>query len=1029
MPSSVIQFPFAAGLEEGADPKALPPGTLLVAENCRSDKEGRIAKRYGTRGLAKTLVGGGSLAAGKRLVSRGNDIAVVDGTNLYTYADALSSWQQIQRPAPLKVTSRTLVDTTKSANTADIAMYGNLLATVYVAGTGGSGGPIYLQVEDVTTRAKVLIPTRIDTVGMFPRLQLRGSTLVIIYLSVNTIFAREFNMATLAFVGGAHSLTVTAAAGTPIDAKITSNGTLWLAYQTTAPTVLVVSFDASYTGLNSSPSQDAGVNLRAISIDVGLGEQVWLAWSITNTVTTKISTLSTVNLAQIVAPVQQFANSSDYVFIARVSPTQALFGCCPTSSGTTSEYLKTYPVASNTCAQTGGTTDRETYGLTAPSRPWLVNGRWFCLATVLQHTYTVGATDAIASASCVVVEILTTNTSFQPHRHVATLQNLTGWYGGVVVGHTPQAAIAADGVTVYIPAPYRDREPTVYENVPVGFSLFKVEMNVPDTHRPSILGPNVILASAAPSYYTGANVWPAGFAHAPTIVSLSAGGGGSGSMATGTYVYSAVYEWRDENGIRHRSAPAIPKTITGVAASGSVSVKVSCASLSGKQDYETTGLGTNTANPVMIRLYRSLVGGTGALYSLTHEPQANVLLNDPTAPDATFVDTRADESITGGAPAIPLSTQQQLYTSGGELEDHAPPAFMTSIVHRNRIFGIGPDLRTVHASKDFSVDTTTAPGFHVDLTLGFDTDKTALGILDGRLVVMGPDTIHIVDGDGPGPDGTQNTWSTFRVQTDRGCLEPRSVVTTPDGIMFLSAKGLVLLDRGLNVSWVGRAVQDELASYPTITSAVLVGDQHEVRFTCVNAANTAGIVIVYDYARNAWFTRKYTDTSDTAAASVAFADALLSNNVYTVVTNGGQVYQEDQTTFLDAGTTWVTRDVQSAWISPGGKLAWHRISAIQILGTNVSNHDLEMSVAHDYASSWDDVRPFAAGTEATTIGPIQKAQVIPKVQKVQATRLRLRDLTPTGQAVGTGAGPIWEGFALKMRVKPGLPRPAAVEEG
>jgi hypothetical protein len=44
----LIQLPFRAGIDEGTNPKQLPPGTLQVGTNIRQDKAGRIRKRFGS---------------------------------------------------------------------------------------------------------------------------------------------------------------------------------------------------------------------------------------------------------------------------------------------------------------------------------------------------------------------------------------------------------------------------------------------------------------------------------------------------------------------------------------------------------------------------------------------------------------------------------------------------------------------------------------------------------------------------------------------------------------------------------------------------------------------------------------------------------------------------------------------------------------------------------------------------------------------------------------------------------------------
>jgi hypothetical protein len=432
---------------------------------------------------------------------------------------------------------------------------------------------------------------------------------------------------------------------------------------------------------------------------------------------------------------------------------------------------------------------------------------------------------------------------------------------------------------------------------------------------------------------------------------------------------------------------------------------------------------------VHVLAYRTTDDGS-VLYQLTFEPSHNTVTSVPTSAVSTLTDTRADGDVTGGAstsPSIVLSARPQLYTET-ELDDIPPPAATTGTVHRNRFFLIASDETTVWASKDASEDLAIAPGFNEALTLPFATRKRALASLDDKLVALGDDDIDLVHGDGPDANGDGGGWQIARLQTDVGCVNPRSVVVTPFGVIFESRRGLEMLDRNLNVSPVGQTIEDQLASYPTITSAVLVAEEGEVRFTCNNTAGTSGIVIVWDYINKFWHTRKYRDSQGTDNLSTPFVDAALIGGVYHMLTSAGVLYREDKDTYLDGGQDWVERDVQLASVSPAGPNAWHRFRRWHVLGTNVSDHDLKLSVASNYATSWAQDNTFAALTAPTTIGPIQQARVSPALQKATAQRLRLQDLTPSAGSIGSGAGPIWEAITLEYDVISKPARTSAAEQ-
>jgi hypothetical protein len=354
-----------------------------------------------------------------------------------------------------------------------------------------------------------------------------------------------------------------------------------------------------------------------------------------------------------------------------------------------------------------------------------------------------------------------------------------------------------------------------------------------------------------------------------------------------------------------------------------------------------------------------------------------------------------------------------------------PPAALTGCVHRSRFALLAADRRTLWMSKVAEEDLGLFPGFNEALTIFFERKKYALASLDERLVAFGEDNVDLVEGDGPDSNGDANTWRTVGLQTDVGCTNPRSVVSTPMGIMFQSSDGdLVLLDRELSIQWIGRPVADRLAAFPTITSAVLVSDEHEVRFTCNAADGLTGIVLVFDYDRGAWYVRKYYD-ADSASVSMPIADAALIDDVYTMLLSGGRVYRETGANSLDAGSQYVKMAAE-IYVSPAGNQGWSRVKDVQLLGTSLTNHDLTISVARDFATSFEQVETFTAQGDVTTVGPLEQARVTLAQQKGQAFRVRVEDATPTSGAVGTGEGFLLEGLALHVQPKPG---PAKVSSG
>jgi len=82
---------------------------------------------------------------------------------------------------------------------------------------------------------------------------------------------------------------------------------------------------------------------------------------------------------------------------------------------------------------------------------------------------------------------------------------------------------------------------------------------------------------------------------------------------------------------------------------------------------------------------------------------------------------------------------------------------------------------------------------------------TAIGAMDDKLIFFKANTKFFVYGDGPTPSGANNTFSDAdRVTSDGGCVNQRSIVSTPMGLMYQSLKGIYLLDRSMVDQSLGR---------------------------------------------------------------------------------------------------------------------------------------------------------------------------------------------------------------------------------
>lgn len=381
--------------------------------------------------------------------------------------------------------------------------------------------------------------------------------------------------------------------------------------------------------------------------------------------------------------------------------------------------------------------------------------------------------------------------------------------------------------------------------------------------------------------------------------------------------------------------------------------------------------------------------------------------------------------------ATPVPALGTIYTAGGILDDEQPPSLTTICLHKDRIWGVDGSGNQVWFSKSFLDDYGVAPGFSSQFRIQFSKKVTALASLDEKLIAFGEDTLwYLLGGDGVTPDGLKSDLQgPFSIQSDVGCTNPRSVVSTPDGVMFQSARGIYLLTRGLELAWIGRPVKDKLAAYPVITSAVLVAAHNEVRFTANNAAGNAGIVLVYNYVEKQWTTYQYAGFGYPSYAPIA--DAIVWNGVYTFVTPNGQVYQEDTSTHIDASFYWVPMTIETSWVSATGPIAFQSVRSVQLVGTSHSDHSLTVSIGFDGNAAYQQVKTWPEGSPVTAVGDLEQAAIaVTNRRKCQMLRVKIQDGTPIATLpYGTGKGPSFDALGLETGVKRGFAPTPATKKG
>lgn len=326
-----------------------------------------------------------------------------------------------------------------------------------------------------------------------------------------------------------------------------------------------------------------------------------------------------------------------------------------------------------------------------------------------------------------------------------------------------------------------------------------------------------------------------------------------------------VYAWTDANGVLHRSAPSLPFNAFAFRndqfgagrADFLYSLEAPCT------DFPLSAFTTDDENRYLELYITGVTGIDDTFYRAFRVKYDTSTFGDMTV-DADrpwvihiFSVLRLKE-IPGPGELnennSPYNQSQILYTFGDILESLPPPSLLDIVATKDRLWGISAeDQNTVYFSKPLEIGIS--PEFNDALTLPMLTGSgpcTAISALDEKVIIFKNKSIYVVTGDGPNALGAGSSFPVPQsISTDVGCIAKQSVVRGPFGILFQGDLGIYLLDRGLNLTWLSKPVDDTIGNTPVLCGT-LVPEESHVRFVY----NANGDAVVWDYEQNQW--AKYT---------------------------------------------------------------------------------------------------------------------------------------------------------------------------
>lgn len=994
-----IAIPLVAGLDTKTDPKIAQVGKLLVCENAIFEEHGTLKKRWGYNSLDSADLDGNSIENPQVLASWRDTPVMIADHNIYVKSATGQGWADHGRlnvmnaftiDAPIIVAEQTEQD-----------CISNGVITVYT--WVDSRGGVYASATDSATGAILADQISVDSNGSRPRLGVSGGNVILFWVD-----APNNRIETLSLVD---TDTAGSLAGAPhvLTSALATPDLYDVVYDHNRDRTILAYLDAT-----------AGQGLKVIEIDQ--------AGTATRTDTQDIATdytLTVSNMAAIsICSSYGDANLGDtYGFAVVTCASPGTSGCITRYSYDDVAFVSGHAYATSD-ATNGVTNLAITYkGYEDTTGDNLV---------VVDHDNTRVRVETVTAAAGTVTFQYEKFRSFLASR--AILHDDRVWVmiginsGGPVLQDTaflydiinnePAARIqyglyADEQSKSQLPGMWVDTDGSVqYAGLTKRrISDFSIALD-PDaedsgsfqhlavTHQRFVIGAaaNIEWWEANGTLYISSGILYA-FSGGPPVeaspltfpeqwITADFGNGAAGNLeANATYLYRVYYEIDRPGGDVSRSL-----SLTYAHTMGASNTKVSISL--------RTLVHTIAGSDARIAVYRTEANQTDIFY-LVSSPDITApagdneyVQNDPTSLTISFSDNMTDAN---------LVKNKRCPQSEGVLPVVAPSSATIAAEAGDRVYLAGGDRRKGIVSPSLLVFPGEAVLFADELQIYVGEeggDITAMGAIDDVLVVFKERMTYAVSG--AGPDDTGGSTGAFnpqRVTTDVGCTAPGSVVETPKGLMFQSAKGFYILTRSFETEYIGWPVESFNDS--VVVSAKVIPDTNLVVFL-----TSSGSSIAYDYFFDQW----------TVFTGHSGLDSVVSAGEYHYLRSDGKLYTRDRSRHLDGGA-WYALRVRTAPIRLDSIQGYLRVRRVNIVGEYLSSHRLQMKVYCNRDISptetriWepDDVLDLTLwGAGSGTWGSVSgtwggapgandyQLQHKFKRQKVQTVSLEFKDLKESG---------------------------------
>lgn len=543
-----IPINFAQGLDTKTDPYQVSIGKFVTLQNSVFDTAGRLTKRNGFPLLTNLP------NQNQTILTTLNDNLLATGSNLYAFSQDTNTWSDQGTVQPVSLQTQSLVRNATNQSSPDTAIAVNgLTCLTYI-----DSGVCYYQISDSSTGQQIIPRTALTNGVASPRCFILGQYFIITFIStIGGGTHLQYLSIPISMPTSPNSIldasTTLTTANAAYDGYV-SNNNLYLAWGDVG-SVIKTAYLTSTLVLSIAVSQTASpATLISVTADASIaGGAIWVTWwdsASTNGFTKTYDHLLLPILAK-----TQVITATSIAELTSIAVNNLLTFFYEVNNTYTSPYpvtgVKTDYVERNTVTQTGtvGTAivlDRSV-GLASKSF-FGQDGTIYVMVTYgefNQPTYFL-----IDSNGNIIMKLAYSNGGgYETTQILPSVSYINSQY---MVPYLIKDFLATVNKGTSLP----DGTPTNSIYTQTGVNLAQFSINSSGQYSSEIAdvlnltGGQLWMYDGVKPVEQGFNVWP------ENVASTSAASGGA--LAPQKYYYVFTYEWTDNQGKLHRSAPSIP---------------------------------------------------------------------------------------------------------------------------------------------------------------------------------------------------------------------------------------------------------------------------------------------------------------------------------------------------------------------------------------------------------------------------------------------------------------------------------------